>query len=212
MPRSCREQYAGYVVLFPLITLFIAAVSAGCNSASSNQGNLDEYFLKGVATAEATNLPVYWLGQGFTAGNLAFYGPYGADLGESGEGEIGVNYIAPLDGTDNVVESANTGLVLTTYSQTNWAPVRDWLMTSKLRNSTRHQVRVGANDATMVVEGYSTRAVNAVYLVLQLDNVVVVADAHSGGPISPGGPDYSPFVNDPDLLIQVMQDLRPYPQ
>ena len=40
----------------------------------------------------------------------------------------------------------------------------------------------------------------------------MVAGTNSGGPMYPGGPDYNPFINNPDLLVALMEDLRPYPE
>jgi len=85
-------------------------------------------------------------------------------------------------------------------------------MSSKVSSAKRLAVSVGDRSATMVIQTSLTRPVNAVWLVLEFDDVVVMADAHSGGSASPGGPDDSPFVNDPDLLVRVMEDLRPYPE
>ena len=56
-----------------------------------------------------------------------------------------------------------------------------------------------------------TRPVGQLRLILDLDEVFVVAVARSGGQ-KPGGSDYNIFIRDPDLLVQVMQDLRPYPE
>jgi len=59
---------------------------------------------------------------------------------------------------------------------------------------------------------YPNRPLNILRLVLDYGDVVVVAAAAAGGPVHPGGPDYNPFINDPDLFVQVMQGLRPYPE
>jgi hypothetical protein len=185
--------------------------ACGGNAGSSGDEPLDESFLNGVAAAQAAGLPVYWLGRGFPVQNLTFYGPYGGDTGEGGQ--LGTNYIAPLGDNPDIARSPNAGLLLTTYSRTAWGPVADWLMTPTSIGVKRWTVTVGGRNATMIMEpGTRTRPVNAVWLVLEMDGFVVLADAHSGGPASPGGPDSNPFVNDPDLLVQVMQNLRPYPE
>ena len=58
-----------------------------------------------------------------------------------------------------------------------------------------------------------TRPINQLWLILEMKDAVVVAQAHSGGPTHPGGPDYNPFINNPDLLVQVIEEnLRPYPE
>jgi hypothetical protein len=55
-----------------------------------------------------------------------------------------------------------------------------------------------------------TRPVNGIVLILDLEPVVVVATAASVH--SAGGSEENIFIKNPDLLVQVMQDLRPYPE
>jgi hypothetical protein len=77
---------------------------------------------------------------------------------------------------------------------------------------TRRTVSVGGREGELLFLPLGTRPLNILRLVLDLGDVVVVAQTHAGGPVYPGGPDYTPFINNPDLLIQVMEDLRPYPE
>jgi hypothetical protein len=198
-------------MVFAAVVVATAALWTSCDLDDDPEGELDESFLEAVAAAQAEGLPVYWLGRGFTVQNLTFYGPYGGDTGEGGE--MGTNYIAQLGEDPDIAESPNAGLVLTTYSRAAWEPVASWLMTPTSIGVKRWTVAVGDRSATMIMEpGTRTRPVNAVWLVLESDDVVVLADAHSGGSASPGGPDSNPFVNDPDLLVQVIEGLRPYPE
>jgi len=77
---------------------------------------------------------------------------------------------------------------------------------------TRRAVSVQNRDGVLLLQAAGARPLNAIWLILELGDVVVVADTNSGGAVRPGGPDYNPFINDPDLLVEVMQDLRPYPE
>jgi len=164
------------------------------------------YFLRDVATVEAMGLPVYWLGTEFAVDNLVFRGPYGAEFGAEVEGGgVDMDYLASVDG-------GNTGLRLTTYSREAWELVADRMMKQGLPGVTRRTVSVQGRDGELILQSAGARPLNAIWLVLDLRDVVVVAGANSGGAVSPGGPDYNPFINNPDLLVQVMENLRPYPE
>jgi len=167
--------------------------------------DLDRYFLRDVATVEAMRLPVYWLGTEFTAGGLVFRGPYGAEFGAEVEGGIHMTYLASVDG-------GNTGLDLTIYSRDAWARGEHHVRDPGLPGVTRRSVTVGGREAELIFVPLGTRPVNTLWLVLELGEVVVLATAGAGGAVYPGGPDYNPFINNPDLLVALMEDLRPYPE
>ncbi len=209
-------------VISLLIAATIAAACSACgtNTDQSNQRTLgpeatqesldiDSNFQRNVATAEAKGLPAYWLGRGFTAGDLTFDGPYGSGTGSDVEsGEIDVDYVAWLEGTPH--QGATVSLFLTAYGRDAWSRVESQF--TKPRAGTEETVRVQGKQAQLLSQFSSDRPLNALWLIVDLGDAVVVADAHSGGPATPGGPDVSPFINNPDLLVQVMQNLRPYPQ
>jgi hypothetical protein len=203
---------ASLLALFAAIAL-VFAINRGGDSGS---GDLDKYFLRDAATVQAMNLPVYWLGRGFTAGALTFQGPDGVEFGGEVEGGgVFMRYTSWLGGTPG--EGTNTGLEITVYSRGAWELVKDRLLNPLSPppgdvKPTRRTVTVKGRQAELISVPAGTRPVNALSLILDLDAVVVVAVAASGGPVTPGGPDYSPFINNPDLLVQVMRDLRPYPQ
>jgi hypothetical protein len=190
--------------------LALVAVVAGVVwvSRSLNDSPEEEaygYFLRDSATAQAQGVPVYWLGQEFTAGDLVFRGPYGAEFGAEVEEGISVDYLAPVDG-------GNVAFGLTIYSRDAWERVKENIRNPKIPGVTRRTASIGAREGELLSLPLATREVNQLWLLLDMEDVVVVAVAHSGGPLYPGGPDYNPFINDPDLLIQVMEDLRPYPE
>ena len=174
------------------------------------------YFLRDVEAMQEMGLPVYWLGRGFTAEGLSFQGPYGVGFGGEVEGGgVNMDYVAWLDGTP--FEGTNTGLEITIYGPNAWERVKDRLLNPRSPppgnvKPTRRTVAVGGREADLLSIPEVNRPLGRLRLVLELDPIVVVAEAASGGPVTPGGPDYSPFINDPDLFVQVMQDLRPYPE
>jgi len=171
---------------------------------NESEGDLDRYFLRDVATVEAMGLPVYWLGREFTVDGLVFRGPYVSEFGAEVEGGgIHMSY---------VLEGGNTPADLTVYSRDAWELVKDSMMNPRLPGVTRRGVSVQNRAGELILQSAGARPLNALWLILDLGDVVVVAQTNSGGAVRPGGPDYNPFINNPDLLVQVMQDLRPYPQ
>lgn len=187
-----------------MVIIVASALWISCDSGSDSEGGLDKYFLRDVAAVQAMGLPVYWPGTEFTVDGHVFRGPYVAEFGDEVEaGGVRMSY---------VLEGGNTPVYLTTYSRAAWEMVKDRLTNPRTPGTDRRTVSVLGRDAEMFSAPGGTRPLNALWLILDLGDVVAVADTNSGGRISPGGPDYNPFINNPDLLVQVMQDLRPYPE
>lgn len=189
------------------IAALVTVVAAGVlvlRARSSGGEGLDEYFLRDVKTMQEMGLPVYWLGTEFTAGDLVFKGPYGAELGEL-PGGISMDYLASVTG-------GNTILQLAVYSRDAWERPSHHVKDPSMPGVIRKPVMVGRHKAELVSVPLGTRPVNTLWLVLDLGDVTILGTALAGGLVSPGGPDYSPFINNPDLLVQVMEDLRPYPE
>ena len=192
--------------LCALIAIVAGVACIGCGSDGQSEGDLDEYFLRDVATVEAMGLPVYWLGTEFTIDGLVFRGPYGAEFGAEVEGGgIRAGYLAPLDG-------GNVAFRVTSYTRDAWELTKERVLNPGLPGVTRETATVAGREAELISVPLGTRPVNTLWLVLDLGDVVVLATAGAGGAVYPGGPDYNPFINNPDLLIQVMEDLRPYPE
>jgi hypothetical protein len=186
-----------------LIAIAAAVACIGCGSDDDSEGGLDKYFLRDVATVRAMGLPVYWLGTEFTVDGFVFRGPYGAEFGAEVEGGIHMSYR---------LVGGNSTLDLTVYSRDAWVRAEGRVRDPGLPGVTRRTVTVGDRKAELISVPLGTRPVNTLWLVLDLGDVVVLATAGAGGAVYPGGPDYNPFINTPDLLIQVMEDLRPYPE
>jgi hypothetical protein len=194
------------VSLCALIAIVASVACISCGSDGQSEGDLDEYFLRDVATVEAMGLPVYWLGTEFTVDGLVFRGPYGAEFGAEVEGGgIRAGYLAPLDG-------GNVAFHVTTYSRDAWELTKERVLNPGLPGVTRETVTVAGRQAELISIPLATRPLNVLRLVLDFGDVVVTGTAHAGGAVYPGGPDYSPFINNPDLLVEVMEDLRPYPE
>jgi hypothetical protein len=123
-----------------------------------------------------------------------------------------MNYTARLEDEVSAGDGPSTVLEITIYSPAAWEGVERRVLTPETPGASHRSVSVLGKQAELYSAPGGTRPLNALWLVLDLGDVIVLAQANSGGPITPGGPDYSPFINNPDLLVQVMQDLRPYPQ
>jgi hypothetical protein len=172
------------------------------------------YFLRDEKAMEEMGLPVYWLGRGFTAGAQTFQGPYGVEFGgEVRGGGISLHYTSWLDGTPG--EGTNTSLEITVYGPDAWELVRERIMSPpppavpSRYSVTRRTVDVNGRQAQLIAVPSGNRRVNGLSLILDVDSVVVVAQAASVLP-GYGASELNIFIKNPDLLVQVMQDLRPY--
>lgn len=192
-----------------VLLLAVGLVVVGCEDRQPgypSAENPDPYFSEGVATVQAMGAQAYWLGWEFNAGDLVFHGPSRATIGtEVQGGGVVADYTAPLD-------NGNIPFQLTTYTRPAWDLAKEAVTNPKLRGIARKTVSVQGREGELLFLPGGTRPVNILRLVVDVGDVVLVAEAPSGGPATPGGPDVNPFINNPDLLVQVMQDLRPYPQ
>ena len=199
-------------VLFLLITVVTVSlhVSCGGSSGSKSDSDLDKNFLRDAATVQASGLSVYWLGHGFTAGGVTFDGPYGSGLGMGEPGEITLNYVVWLEATP--LWGPTVSLALTIYNRDTWSKVENQFTNPRLPGVTRRTATVRGKEASLLLLPLGERQLNSLELIVDLGDAVVLGDVHADASSSPGEPDRNPLINDPDLLVQVMQDLRPYPQ
>jgi hypothetical protein len=192
------------------VLALIAAVAAVLWISRSLNDSPEEqaygYFLRDVATVEAMGLQVYWLGQELAVDDVSFRGPYGAKFrGEVSGTRIGMTYVA--------LERGNAGLHLTVYSADAWELVEDRMMHPRSLGTSHTSVSILGKTADVFAAPGGARPLNALWLVLDLDDVVVVAETNSViAPAIEGAVELNPIIKNPDLLIQVMEELRPYPQ
>jgi len=207
------------------LTMSFAIAAGVCFASCSSPPDVsDEHFyqdfVRDAQTMQNMGLPVYWLGREFTAGDLTFRGPYGGDFGgEVQGGGMKMEYAASLEPTPSSY-GATLPFEITIYSQAAWALVSGRILNPETPGTTHRSVTILGKQAEMFSAPGGTRPLNALWLVLDLGDVTVVVGANAGGPVTPvtgplqtpGGPAWSPFINDPNLLVQVLQNLRPYPQ
>ncbi len=173
------------------------------------------YFLRDVKTMQDMGLPVYWLGNGFTANGLAFQGPFGSpDQVDGGGAEF--EYTAWL-GTPWI--GSNPSLDITVYSPAAWDRVKQVVLNPPVvgipthYKVTKRTVNIEGHDAEVITRPAGV-PVGWLDVVLTLDPVVVRVEVYDIQ--TPGDPSQDAqlngFINNPDSLFQVLQNLRPYPQ
>lgn len=144
----------------------------------------------------------YWLGQEFNAGGLSFRGPFADDFGSTVPGGgVRFHYKATLPPGTGAVD-----LAITLFSERAWD-----LAKSRYDVPGEEHVLIAGHSASLSSSSAGDRPVNVLGVTLHVDGTTVVAEAHSGGAATPGGPDVNPLV-DEQTFLSVLQNLRPYPQ
>jgi len=205
-PRRRAGRY-GVIATLAAALVVLSAALAACEDGQETEPGLGAAFLTPVAAAREAGLSVYWLGPSFEAGGVLFT----TSEAKFPEGIAGV----PLQG---LVVRYSSGpepggfLDLQLLSKSDWGQVKEKLVNPQAPGAGRRAVSVAGREGELFLQSAGARPLNALSLIVDLGDVALVADTNSSGAVRPGGPDYNPFINNPDLLIQVMQDLRPYPQ
>jgi hypothetical protein len=190
------------------VLLVLSLWQAGCQDDQQTGPDLDAAFLTPVAAAQEAGLSVYWLGPSFEAGGVLF----STREAKFPEGIAGVPLQGLLARYSSQPEAAGF-LDLQLLSRSDWDQVMEKVMNPSLPGVTRRAVTVGDREGELLFLPLDTRPLNILRLVLDLGDVVVVAQARSvTASAAAGGGELSPFIKDPDLFVQVMQDLRPYPE
>ena len=161
-------------------------------------------FLTPVAQAEDAGVRLYWLGEQFEAGSLSFGVSSATEFIDLREGPgLEISYIADVEG-------GHVGFDVESYSgrQGGAAIIRERALAA--RGTTSRDVRVGNWSGELFSIPAGTRPVNNLWLFVDLGDTIVVGQAGSGGPGIPGD-DPNPLIQ-ADLLIDLMAQLRPYPE
>jgi hypothetical protein len=113
----------------------------------------------------------------------------------------------------NYDSTVGAGIQLSLYSPAGWAPRRDRTLNPDPRAATitKKSISVLGRDATLISAAVGERPINGLVVVVELgDTTIVVATAAGGNP-TPGGPELNPLI-DENTFLDVLQNLRPYPQ
>lgn len=158
-----------------------------------------------VARALQAGLPVYWLGFPVKDDEMSL------DTldAEYPSGTAGVRFngvrlhYAAADGRGD--------LQLSTVPKSEWPSVADQLLnTQRYPDATRRSVTVAGHPADLVSVPLGTRPVNSLALAVDLGDFVVLAQTPSI--TSSVGEEMNPLIINPDRLVALMEQIRPYPQ
>ena len=190
------------LTIVALAILAASCVSGGTNEDARREGY--DQFVTRVASAQRDGYTAYWLGRSFPAANVTFTGPTAGSSSASDVrgGGLDMTYAA------EVVKNGSVELQLVEYSPTAWDLVKRELTL----------VPADARHRLLTVHGQSTELWTldpgsrpTLRLVLVFGDTHVFIAASAGGSLEPGGPDLNPLV-DEQTFLDVVQNLRPYPQ
>jgi hypothetical protein len=190
-----------------LVLAGASLILSACGTDRDNPDGLDPAFLTPVAAAEEAGVAVYWLGPSFEADGVVF----STTEAKFPEGIQGV----PVNGLEVCYSPGDQPgglLYLELFPKSEWTAVEEKVRNPRIPGVTTKTVTVAGRQGELLFLPFGTRPVNALWLIVDFGDVVVLGEALAGGAAYPGGPDYNPFINDPDLLVALMEDLRPYPE
>jgi hypothetical protein len=166
-----------------IVLLTIAPSIASCASLPDvSDEHYYQNFVKDAQAMQEMGLPVFWLGREFNVGDLTFRGPFVSDFGgEVQGGGIKMEYAASLEGNTQSSDGATLPFEITVYSQAAWALVSGRILNPETRGTTHRSVTILGKQAEMFSAPGGTRPLNALWLVLDLGDVTVVAGANAGG-------------------------------
>ena len=203
-----------HAITSALSALLLAFMAVGCiplpESEPKDPRSYPE-FLTPVAEAQDAGVKLYWLGEQFQAGSLTFRVGAANEFIDRSEGPgLEISYSGDT-GQGHVsfqLESFSAQGGGATPPLGGAAVTRDRALA--VRGATSRDVRVGNWDGELLSLPSGTRPVNQLVLFVDLGNTIVVGRAFSGGPGIPGE-DANPLIQ-ADLLIDLMEQLRPYPE
>jgi len=164
----------------------------------SDVGDLPPELTTPVAGAQEAGLRAYWVGPEFEAGGRTFHATGGRFEDHEEPSFVNVYYQSPSEGGGSV------GFWITFYPPEQW-------------ESAKARVLPRSTDVTrqsIIVHGWSAQLFSIP--VGRWTNQLVIVDAPDGIIVTRGNASISNFrqvnpLNDPDVLLAVLENLRPYP-
>lgn len=187
----------------------LAGAFLGCGFARSNepQEPMDQpEFLTPVAEAQAAGVKLYWLGDAFKAGSLVYEINAGSDV-------ISRTHIPPPGGQLAYwahLEKGTTGMNVQSYVKGSHEADAVREAAAGVPGFSYRRVQVGPWKGQLYTLPGGSRPVNQLWLFVDVGDSIVVGQASSGTSGIPGE-DVDPLIQS-DVLIFVMEQLRPYPQ
>jgi hypothetical protein len=201
---TLRQSLRRLTALLPAACL-TGLVASACFAASRDPNQDYKNFLAAADHAPKDGYTVYWLGRGFQAGGLDFEGPGVSDTEAAGfeAGGFSMSYSAAS------AQGGRVGLDVSVFTQQAWA-----LSPSSQRrlpqNATTASVTAAAHSGTLTTVPQALTGTGILTFTFSLgDGTVIVVTTGPG--IGPNGVDLNPLTNE-QTFLNVLQDLRPYPQ
>jgi hypothetical protein len=152
-----------------------------------------------VASAPRDGYTPYWLGREFTANSLMFRGPYVDDFTDVLGGGAQFHYDATVPGVGPV------DLMILVFSERAW--VQSPLNRPPTPGARQTAVVVGTHAGQLTTFPGPAGMPEGLLLELRLDTTTVLAIVPASFPL----PNPNPLI-DEQTFLDVMQNLRPYPQ
>jgi hypothetical protein len=202
-------QLTSYVAVCAAVIVFAAACGSPAPAPTEGEESPGfQRFKDTVAPADEDGYTPYWLGRSFSAGGLAFDGPYVAEGATVRGGGVEASYRAvTADGKGVVV------LDVYSFSQAAWELRMRRGGPAITPGTVSRSLVVAGRDARMQTFT-GARPVELRRLVLEFDDAhgtTVEVRAYGGGALVEGGPDVNPLVDEATFL-SVVENLRPYPE
>jgi hypothetical protein len=204
--RLRAHRYVAVAALTAALVI-LSAWLAGCEDEQEVGPGVNQPVFTEAEAAKEAGLTVYWLGPSFEAGGVLFriseaYFP---------EGFAGVPLQGLEVGYSSQPEPAGI-LYLQVLSRSDWDQVKEKAINARMPGTTQRAVSVAGRDGDLFLQAAGARSLNALWLIVDLGDVILVAHTNSGvAPAAQGEVELNPLIANPDLFIQVMQGLRPYP-
>jgi hypothetical protein len=203
--KNARRRLPAALAIALALTLAACTSAPAVPSGPTADALIDQQsyaaFQTAVAAVPDRRFEVYWLGREFTAAGIEFHGPYFVPLaGVNTETQLSAEYTARGPNGGNMGLSV---IVYATAARSN-AP-------TQAAGNPRALLVAGHRAMLWVEESPPQRPVNSLRVEVDFGSTSAVIKTNSVGSAAEGGPDANPLI-DEQTFLNVLQNLRPYPQ
>jgi hypothetical protein len=215
--RRLRRYIGAPYAKITAILLPLVVVTSACGPFERDTSGHDDLRTQGLRNLEKIaaserNYDLYWLGPGFTAGGIEYWGPDVDDpdsdtaaIGEVRGGGLGMYYLP-----SSTTCCGDLNLVL--YSRPAWEMLQDRRRRGAQPRFESKEVEVNGQPAELrTVFNNPDPGIAARVLVVDYGGTVVYAVTGSTNSSTATAPDTNPLI-DEEAFLAVMQNLRPYPE
>jgi hypothetical protein len=209
-----RRRPSAFIMVASVIAVMIGASACGSADKSSGEretGRREEGLrnLEEIASSER-DYEIYWLGTGFTAGGMEYWGPdvtdpddATAEIGRVEGGGLGMYYLSG--------STCCGSLKLVVYSPDAWARVLDLRSRGAQATFDSRLVEINGHPAQLRTYRGTLNPVSAQTLIADFGGTVLEATTSAVVPPNPSASQPNPLIDEATFLA-VMQNLRPYPE